>query len=583
MSTQTGPSHDGQRLRLLIGLAALLAVVLALAWALWPRTTPGRSTHTSMEVATDSSVGIVATPSLEGAPRSVGPILPSPPSDADAVAAGDTGLRWRGIVRDAESGAPLEDAMVFPGRETARLVAFAHMAKTTALGTFDLVVSDAELPSPDRLFVMRPEYLPAEVPLGGLVAPGPLDIEMQRGESLHGRVETSAGSPLEGATVTAAAVWNPVGWPHSEYAWIGMGSAGAVATTDSAGRFELRGLAPDQEYDVRATKPGYGQRALAHERLAPPHPDVTLTLVPEARVVFVDGRNEPASKVQPGHVWLTSLMIRPGPRLTSVGSTYWSTGMVGEERFLVEGPSQPGEEIPFDYYWHTHDGGMRKGEAIARVGATTIEHLEPTPLDDEPRHLVSIRAIGMSATSFSGWLQIALNREGVRGESVIRMKFEGGMSVDRLALRAGSYSVAGVRGGDLHTAFWRGFDKQVFDVPAAQEVHLPLAGAPYDLTVRAVGGSPVRGYMLEQKSPSGRSSGWFHDRLPSTGPTPSDHVRVWLDPGVNTLTAGLAGLGTGSIQVAASGSSEPTKIEIVLDPERPFVDPWEAVHRKAKR
>lgn len=190
-----------------------------------------------------------------------------------------------GRVRDAESGAAVSGALVWPPAEPGR------MARTGADGSYRLIAPDEaafglRATAPGYLAggtrVARPEIRSRRLPA----------LALRRALTLGGTARSAGGTPLADVLVEAmtggAEARNP--------------QVADRRRTGADGRFELRRLAGGQLYEVRATRPGFltagSEVALpAMPRLQPP---LLLVLAPNrpARGAVVDDTGRPLAGVR---------------------------------------------------------------------------------------------------------------------------------------------------------------------------------------------------------------------------------------------------------------------------------------------
>lgn len=210
--------------------------------ALAPWTTTAVSGAYSLAVAEHEGCVVEVVP-LEGAP-----------SDWLEIPAGDTPDRaldvvlepgWvvEGLVRDAETSQPVGSVTVAIGSPLADL----RTTTTDAGGRFVLGGLGG---AASRLRASAPGYAPVELSRIPLPDDGAARVELvlERGRTLTGRVVDATGAPVPEARVDAIA---------ARQGSTGTRSQRETATTDSEGRFRVDRLSRDLAHALLVTRPGY--------------------------------------------------------------------------------------------------------------------------------------------------------------------------------------------------------------------------------------------------------------------------------------------------------------------------------------
>ena len=215
-----------------------------------------------------------------------------------------------GRVVDAQ-GHPLQGVTVFrPPGERSR-------AMTDDDGRFRL----GRL-GPDRtaLLCTRFEgYAPAWIPWRARDANGPLEIVLERGGTLEGRVTEWNGTPVRGADVSSGA--GPLAWGQPR------------TRTDAQGRFRLEGVPPGSPR-IWASRPGYAAA------------DVSVRLEPGGRLADVDltlarGGSVAGVVLDADGAPLPGAQIVPGPLPDSSGFVGSMTRSDEAGRFRLDGLREP--------------------------------------------------------------------------------------------------------------------------------------------------------------------------------------------------------------------------------------------------
>jgi uncharacterized GH25 family protein len=257
-------------------------------------------------------------------------------------------------------GRPVEDALVRWGVDA---VVGALETRTDARGRFQLrQVPEAE----SALAVIAPHRVPAfpVVPAGG---DREVNVNLERGQTLRGRVSDDKGTPLEGVTVLPG-----VPTPHSRMR-NGLALWEFVATTDARGQFAVEGMPADPQPNFtffgermtpvrdRVLEPGDGTQnpivMLAEGAIRGRVVDPLGQPVPEFRVLLeIPEQNRPGDKVGGFFAGYGS----PGVSFTSDDGTFLVSGLTAgnTQRVKVVAP------------------GFGLGEK-ARVEASPLNHLPP--------------------------------------------------------------------------------------------------------------------------------------------------------------------------------------------------------------
>lgn len=283
-----------------------------------------------------------------------------------------------GVVRDAETHAPLAGVRVFPG-----LGARDRSTTTDARGQYRLVTTLNGRPRIDlralpnergsahsyasrvRSWDLRRDPLPldfdAPVPIGADPEARRVDFELDAGLTLRGRVVDMVGNPIEGVLVSAvAAQMMDPGRVRPD-----PGSEGTYSTemksafTDAQGEYRVSGLRADLHHALRCVGRGFGTEV---RELGEPTPGKRIqevediVLLPGALVhgQAINGLGEPVPRLRvelvgassKRHTWLTD-----GHRPVEfyVGNRVGTTDSQGRFAFADVAPGSYWVEDPGDY------------------------------------------------------------------------------------------------------------------------------------------------------------------------------------------------------------------------------------------
>ena len=218
----------------------------------------------------------------------------------------ETGLAIRGRVRDREGsglgGASVRARLRRPGERS--------LGEATSEADGEYVVAGLR-PGAYSLTAALPGYATASATAsaGG----DPVDLVMEAGGEIAGRVVDAAGQPAEDATLDAE-------WAGGAEAAPGGGASGSAEEGD--GRFVLRDLAAGR-YVVKARAPGKGEASISGVRVVAGRRTEIGTLrlagggIVRGTVVDVDGRGVPGTTV----VAERDLEMQTGDLLDETGSS----------------------------------------------------------------------------------------------------------------------------------------------------------------------------------------------------------------------------------------------------------------------
>ncbi len=511
---------------------------------------------------------------VEGAPATV-------PDDAP-IATGDL----TGTVLERSTRAPVAGARVYgctPARE--RSVPSGRSAVTDDEGRFSLAMTAA---GDSHLQVVATGFATAIKPMPTASA----EILLDRGLSVSGTVLDDGDAPVVAARVWAHRDGNQAAWPglHGSLP-VGSLAEGGSAETGPDGSFRIEGLHAGS-YFVRAAKAGWcfpdwseppkaeaGSEGVAL-RLWPTH-----TLVVEHRDKTT---GEPIRCVQ------ARLSRQP-----KAGFVYPMPGDVSRGETLLDQAAQGFDaetattRITFavvgsrcNTEWDVRQFPLQRLFCVA-PGYATFKQEILVKRPGETRILAAMERVRPGATGtvrmeahfagsnapYEGLLQATIDEgtSATRGTSVLR--FECGVATTPLELPPGDYKALAGGHGEVGNFWIDAGPRTAFTVPTGAEemrVRLELRGNPVRLVVRDAEGRAVRGYDLIVNPATGPSGGVKRWDAPSnhawlqrwregyTGPD------LYLPPGGATVGASLAGVGTASTQVSASGDGSPIAITLTL-------------------
>ena len=219
------------------------------------------------------------------------------------------GWTLAGEIHDATTGAAVTNATVHVA--TGLLGAYTRETETNARGSFEI----AGILGPDQtVYVDAPGYVPSG-PLPVTQGSRPLDVRLERGATIRGRVADARGQPIEGVSVrafggnaaptSAVATGDSLGvtsGPVPEISTSGVAQLAIAeqAITDPNGDFELSGLRSGS-YVAVANLDGYAPAESPSIRVGPgtDAPPVRIVLFRgyELRGRVVDLRGRPLSAI----------------------------------------------------------------------------------------------------------------------------------------------------------------------------------------------------------------------------------------------------------------------------------------------
>jgi protocatechuate 3,4-dioxygenase beta subunit len=393
------------------------------------------------------------------------------------------GLEVRGSVVDAESGAPIEGALVGEGW------AFRRNAATDARGEY--VMRGFGNAGAQELHARAPGYGKAQLASLPSATDGVMrvDFRLARGRIVRGRVLDPERRPLTGAYVAAVA---------SEDSGEGQRTDWISGRTDAGGRFELCGLTPELRHALLASADGlatavYDLPADELERVELELDDVVL-----ARPAVVAGtvRDEHGVPLGDMEVILAGAnhdrgRWRAGSELSPAGAWYVGFRVATTD---AQGRFWFGALAAGDYRIHARRGAQPEGPAIAlalRAGELREDFVLLYPRGEELRGaVVDAEGRGLAGVYVSASLRTA----------------RGGAPVDRRRAQAtartgtdGTFALAGLPPGTYR------LDCHPFELesePAAPwlstSVDAESGGAALEITLPR--GASIRGRLVD---PSG--------------------------------------------------------------------------------
>lgn len=563
-------------------LASALFLVLVLAAALWiaitrgtspkgsevPRLVP-RPSPAARDSASSSGPTLRATPAVDPTPGSGPPGNVSPP-----LASGV----FRGRVIDEGTGSAVGTARVGVCCAGEAGVARDRLVDVGPDGSFEITApAECAVGTGVCLLARAPGYAQAQLqdphPGDGLV------IQLARGVTISGTVETPWGSPISGALVRARVPWNVSGWPASDFEVAGNGSTGGQALTNDVGAFRIEGLSEKQEYDLLPSKDGFAFHGSDYERVRAPISGVKTRLWPEARLRLVDPRNTAAAEAGvPETVWLPSIMFQKNPGLRHIGSPFWRNGHVLEERFLVDSAIDLEADIPISFGVLTPGKGWVQMTGAVRAGRTVSITL-PDAAAGTTRAPVTLTASFAGGQLYSGTISLSVSSGAAPEPAFVRMPFADGRAKGPLLLEPGEYLMSGAAGGDVGSAFWTPFSDVRVRVPQeGTALALSLIGSVYTLDVRDEAGQAVRDYLVQVERDGRPASGWYQYPGREGDLAAVSPARMWLGEGAHTVRVGTPLRGYSEVRVQALGDGRTTQLTITLRAGK-GVDLWASSRR----
>lgn len=399
-----------------------------------------------------------------------------------------------GAVTDAD-GAPIEGAIV-----VAYDPRFAYaLAQTDATGAWSL---EAVGDGPWRLRVLAPDAVDAQEAWYGTdqldVCAAPslsasasgLDVALDRGVGLFGRLLTPDGAPLVGAEVAAWTVNTQL-----------TDVRGAI--TDAQGGYTIVGLTTEE---------------------APYLLHVSASGLPEQLVGGAyDEYDAPAFDPAPG-AGAEVPDHRALPGVTLAGSATGPSGPISGATLTAYTPSQVVAAEIVDGAWRV--GGLPPGDALVWVSgdglATTYwpDWDRPTEFFAAPDEGGVYEGIDVVAPATSRMIGAVLGDGDLSRAAVLAYNDTGTVGIGNVVQPDGSFEISGLHGGAYSLYVWAGEngrvdgfvesggERVVYDVPAEADtteilVDLPLAVAFEGTVTDAATGRPVYGATVVAEAASG--------------------------------------------------------------------------------
>lgn len=384
----------------------------------------------------------------------------------------EAGHRLRGRVLDRDTRAPIAGALVGEGWMPRRTV------RTDARGEFELPGST--LRGRSQIAVRAKGYgrVDVHVDVPGSDSAGAVEVVLERGRTLRGRVVDRSGAPIEHARVIAAALEIASLDSLQKHDW-------QTARTRSDGTYEIDDVRRDLHHTLFVKKAGHG--VVSYE--LDDRDDVDVLAIPDvvldagaivrgvlrdedgephvARVVHLRGRNRDASMWNDLDVGLASSALDArSTRTDDVGRFAFADVADGE--YELSAPLQ-----------NVEDGVRKRVSVDAAARAVEVDLVLPRG------HSIAGRVVGPEGEGVHAWLVLEAPTD-PRG--LVRQATEDDGTFEVRGLAAGVYSGAAY---PTHlpsvAASERLASAAIVDVPAGS----------VDVVVRVDRSAPLRGRVLE--------------------------------------------------------------------------------------
>ncbi len=479
-----------------------------------------------------------------------------------------TGRSLQGRVLDVSTKEPIAGVRVAIGSVISPYIDAERISLSDVNGRFKLDSSADE--SGFSMYVMKPGFMPVRLAMAQFV--DGLDILLERGASVSGRVVDSGGLPVAGVRVSASRPWNHAGWPTQDAHRMDQESMGSEAVTDALGNFAMSGLTAGATYDVNARLEGWSEVPGSYPRVTAPSDGIELRVLAETVVTFkfVDADDGSVLADAP------SLWCFPGAgAMAATDPSKRERGIVRQRYLLSDGNSRA-VAIRFrtaSMLYEPVSGGIevRPSESIEttvrcrRVSGSAAKDLR-------------LQARFPNGAAYSGHISLVLVRER-GGSDPLDWEFREGVLASGVKIPAGAYELNSLASVDSSRGYWTPFASGlrvvVHDDGSCEPKVLTISGGRCLLTVRRSDGSVVRGTLVKFAEQSGRDAGW---RVLGDGT--KDVESLWLSPGRHMGIVGLPEIGSVEFSVEIDANGADTEKDVTLVPGE-GIDLWKSRKRAA--
>lgn len=554
--------------------ALLFTAFAALLWALFQERGTRQAPPGNARLLRDpASVAPEA-----GSPQLVG--VPSHPVDPgtqppDTTVASAPRRSIRGTVVASKTGSPIGGAVIAIGSRAQGTLPAQQSVQSGADGTFAIT-----LPLGEDLswFAVASGFRRSTGDLGA--EQSVLMIALETGDSIRGRVVDLTGAGVGEVNVWAHRPSSRSAWPARTgwYSMLAHGD-GSTATTLQDGSFVLSGLATGIEYELRASKAGFGAPhggagVLAFAGAADVVIEMSRTATIWVRCSDEQGALVPAHRITfeiddlpaaPGEAWVAE---SPSD-LQSPDANEIAEGM----RFVFQ-ETRGVPTKPFTFAVSMSCPGMRvtRAECEAKFGTTTVcDAVLTRSMVAAPGHDVTVRlAIDGATPDFDGILEISVATHDSLYSEFIR--FAAGVAEHPVRLPVSGARLA-LAGGASPESFFclpsrLEFSPVDSEAVASGVARLPVSMVPVDLVVRDADGREVHGFdLLVTSRRSLRRRPWVERWA---GCWHGEHrpvmraYRIWLAPGDTEIHVSHPGLGGSveGVELTAGGSLRRTEMRL---------------------